>query len=298
MGKAIRGDDQTRGLTVHHNLVWACDEGIIVKGDDNLVYNNTVIGTGGHGSLIIPTREEPKKWWTPHEILPIQNLHSRFFNNYSGSIAYRHKPLPQNEGISHNLTVADGGPFEQSLVDVRPEAMATDEFDPRPRAGSKLIDAGIAVEGITDDFAKGTPDVGAYQHDRPVWQPGPSWRAPADIVFEIEAEVARSHALSQPAARQSITLPSKLRQADLSDAALRKLQLLYDKCWTDDELARRREAIRNRVKHPEESPEYQAQHARVVELHQAATKRLVEKAPTILSESELKIFQSVMPTGR
>ena len=41
-GIGLRGDDQTRGLTVHHNVTWDCGfYGIIVKGDDNLVYHNT-----------------------------------------------------------------------------------------------------------------------------------------------------------------------------------------------------------------------------------------------------------------
>jgi hypothetical protein len=43
----IRGDDQTRGLTVHHNVVWDCGwAGIVVKGDRNGVHNNTVLGSG------------------------------------------------------------------------------------------------------------------------------------------------------------------------------------------------------------------------------------------------------------
>ena len=68
----------------------------------------------------------------------------------------------------------------------------------------------------------------------------------------------------------------------------------FDACWTDEEIERRRAAIRGRKTFPESSPEYRAHHAIVVELHRAATRRFVEKAPTVLSESELDRFRRVM----
>ena len=202
MGKGIRGDDQTRGLTVHHNLVWACDEGIIVKGDENMVYHNTILGTEGHGALLIPTREEPKKWWTRHEILPIQNLHSRFFNNYSEAVVYRNDPIPQNEGIAHNfVTNSENGSYDATLVNAQPTALASGKFDPRPRRKATLIDAGMILEGVTENYAGAAPDPGAYEYGKPMWRPGPSWAATEDLVLKIEAEVARSHKLTKPAAQ-------------------------------------------------------------------------------------------------
>ncbi len=299
MGKAIRGDDQTRGLTVHHNLVWACDEGIIVKGDHNAVYHNTILGTEGHGALIIPTRQEPKKWWTRHELLPIQNLHSRFFNNYSETVIYRHGPVGQNDQITHNA-VADSkrASFATALTNVDPTAIGTDKFDPRPQQGSFLVDAGTVAEGLTEDYAGTAPDPGAYEHRKPIWRPGPSWTSPEDLILEIEAEVARSHALTHPAARRSIPLPERLRSSGLSEASLQQLQLLYDSCWTDEELKQRTGAVRSRESFPKTSSEYRAQHSIVVELHRTATQRLIEKAPTVLSQPDLKLFYQVMPQNR
>ncbi len=299
MGKGIRGDDQTRGLTVHHNLVWACDEGIIVKGDENTVYHNTILGTEGHGALMIPTRQEPKKWWTRHEVLATQNLHSRFFNNYSEALVYRHEPIPQNKGITHNIVAdSEDKSYDATLINVKPTALEAGELDPRPRSDASVIDAGMILEGLTEDYAGAGPDAGAYEHGEPIWRPGPSWAAPKDLVLEIEAEVARSHALTHPAARQSIPLPEKLRRSGLSDTSLQKLQLLYDACWTDEELNQRRAAIRSRETFPKSSAEYRAHHAVVAELHRAAIQRLVEKAPTVLSDSELDRFQRVMSPKR
>jgi hypothetical protein len=299
MGKAIRGDDQTRGLTVHHNLVWACDEGIIVKGDDNMVYHNSILGIDGHGALMIPTRQEPEKWWTRHEILPIQNLHSRFFNNYSEAVVYRYDPIPQNVGITHNfVSDSEGKSPETTLVEINPMALETGEFDPRPRPNAFLVDAGAIVEGLTDDYNGAAPDAGAYEHGEPMWRPGPTWTAPEDLVLEIEAEVARSHALTHPAARQSIPLPEKLRRSDLSEASIEKLQVLYDTCWTDEELKRRGMAIRSRQRYPESTPGYRDHHAIVVELHRTATRRLLEKAPTVLSQSDLERFLRLMSPAK
>ena len=39
----LRGDDQTRGLTFHRNVVWNCRRGMIMKGNLNKVYHNTVL---------------------------------------------------------------------------------------------------------------------------------------------------------------------------------------------------------------------------------------------------------------
>ncbi len=294
MGKGIRGDDQTRGLTVHHNLVWSCDEGIIVKGDDNTVYHNTILGADGHGALLIPTRQEPQKWWTRHEILPVQNLHSRFFNNYCETVAFRHAPIPQNVGITHNLPDSKETPFEATLVNVKPAALEDASLDPRPRPDAFLVDAGTIVSEITDDYVGDAPDPGAYESGKPGWRPGPSWTVPEDLVLEIEAEVARSHPLARPAARQSIPLPEKLRRSELSRSSLEKLQDLYDTCWTDEELEQRRKAIRVRSTLPDSSPEHQAQHAIVREFHQRAAQRFIEKAQTVLSGDQLDTFNRLM----
>jgi len=86
-GLGIRGDDQTRQLTVHHNVVWDCGAaGIIVKGDFNRVDNNTVLFIGSQSRpgafLNMPTRPEPgKPWRKQFSLLKTQNAHSEIFNN-------------------------------------------------------------------------------------------------------------------------------------------------------------------------------------------------------------------------
>jgi len=170
-GLGIRGDDQTRNLTVHHNVVWDCGrDGIIVKGDCNLVANNTVfdIGTPTHpgNAIDLPTRPEPRKWWRDQfPLLRVQNAHSRIFNNLAPSITSNAKgrPFPPGPNFAANLAI-DPPP----LIDPA-------HFDFRPQRPSRLIDAGRPIAGITDGFAGEAPDVGACESGAKRWIPGITW---------------------------------------------------------------------------------------------------------------------------
>jgi len=167
-GLGIRGDDQTRSLTVHHNVVWDCGrDGIIVKGDHNRVFNNTVFDIGGEkaeGNYISLHRApEPKKWWRKqHPLLNVQNEHSTIFNNAALTITgdQRGKPFPESKNVANN--------WREKRLDLAAKA----GLDFRPRAGSPLVDAGRRIEGFTDGFAGKAPDIGAYEHGRGRWIPG------------------------------------------------------------------------------------------------------------------------------
>jgi len=291
MGKAIRGDDQTRGLTVHHNLVWACDEGIIVKGDHNKVYHNTILGSGEHGVLIIPTRQEPKKWWTPHPILSVQNTNSLFFNNYCEGIVYRHKPIPQNHGISHNVTYAGKTPYVDVLVKVGEAALGSGQPDARPRRNATIIDRGRVVTGLTDGYVGDAPDVGAYEYGKPPWRAGALRSAPRDIVLPIQAEVARSWALKR-GGKASIPLPRRLKDSNLSALSKQRLQRLYDTCWMPEEIETRRDAIQRRGSPGD--PAYEQHHQVVADLHRRVFERLVDRAPAVLSDREVECFRDLV----
>ena len=167
LGLGIRGDDQTRSLTVHHNVVWDCGrDGIIVKGDFNLVCNNTVFGIGGRsrtGNFInLHVEPEPEKWWRKQApLLPAQNQHSRVVNNAAATIVGGNAGEPcRGVSLSHNYARPD-----LPLMDPR-------AFDFRPKAGSPLVDAGEAIPGITDGFSGAAPDIGAYEQGRDSWRAG------------------------------------------------------------------------------------------------------------------------------
>jgi hypothetical protein len=185
-GIGLRGDDQTRGLTVHHNVVWDCGYvGIVVKGDDNAVFHNTLIDGRG-GVFMIPTVAEPKKWWTRLPTLPVQNFNSRMFNNAAAAAWWEDKPLPDRSRIVGNVfgeTIARRGIGKTYMPAANAVWFAdVDALDFRPAPKSPLIGAGIPVAppaGANESAGQGktpqNPDAGAYQRNEPYWIPGATW---------------------------------------------------------------------------------------------------------------------------
>ena len=167
-GLGIRGDDQTRGLSVHHNVVWDTGrDGIIVKGDYNAVYNNTVFEIGTkqrRGNYIsLHTEPEPYKWWRKQfPLLKVQNVNSVVFNNAAATITCdrRGTPFPAGPNISHN--------FQGEHLDLCDPG----NLDFRPSQSSPLVDAGKAVAGMVVEFKGKAPDIGAYEHGGEHWKAG------------------------------------------------------------------------------------------------------------------------------
>ncbi|VGO23145.1 right-handed parallel beta-helix repeat-containing protein [Pontiella sulfatireligans] len=269
-GKGMRGDDQTRGLTFHHNVIWNCDEGMIVKGDFNTCYNNTILGSDGHGCLIIPTRPEPRKWWAKNKFLDVQNLNSVFCSNLVETISYRYDPLPGDQ-VHSNVEFA-GLPFKDRLISFG----GARSFNPE---WIKELDSNI----------------GAYESGVEPWRAGADWQAPSiGIELSINAEVARGWRLDAPQRAPVVRLSAKLLNSKLSAVSLNKLQQLYSECWTPKEAATRKTAIRKRGEYEAGSAEYKALHAQVVGLHRAANECLQERAGEVLAGSELTLFYEVM----
>lgn len=184
-GMGIRGDDQTRGLTVHHNVVWNTGlQGMIVKGDFNQVYNNTIFHITEAGSLIMPVREEPKKWWTRNEILKQQNKNSIFVNNTADIVAWRNEIKTPDifknnlfflELTQRQLKNANPSEFVRDLL------QAPENWDFSPKTGTVLVDSGMPVEGLTLKSVGSHPDVGAYELGGTKWIPGATWK-PDDLI--------------------------------------------------------------------------------------------------------------------
>lgn len=194
MGIGLRGDDQTRGLIAHHNVIWDCGTwGLNVKGDDNLVFNNTLVGGSG-GIILLPTDAEPRKWWTPHPTLPVQNANSRYLNNAAAMLFCRSEPLSDRSRFVANLFPSEQAGHRPQEPPPSNAAWFVDSgnFDFRPAPGSPLIDAAVPVEDNpgTADATSGT-DLGAYSHDGPYWIPGATWLDDRLDVPPVMAEVAR-----------------------------------------------------------------------------------------------------------
>ena len=163
----IRGDDLTRNLLVHHNVVWNCSEkGIIVKGDRNRVFNNTCL-YNQRIDILAPSRAEPFKAWRPSQhphLLDKQNANTHIANNcapaISGTFSWQKEPAPPLGRTENNY---HGG---------NPRLTGPAKRDFRPRPGSPLIDVGRHIAGITDGYRGRAPDIGAYESGGLHWLPG------------------------------------------------------------------------------------------------------------------------------
>jgi hypothetical protein len=166
----IRADDQSRSVTLHHNVMWGSKTGsLVVKGDDNAVYHNTSLSpkSKSHWGLNVQVWAEPDK---PHyrklwPLLPEQNANTPVWNNLSHKITDHHngRVYPADDRrLSHNLIIEN------------PDSMLVDPagLDFRPKQGSALIDAAKPIKGINDDFVGKAPDIGAYEYGGKYWLPG------------------------------------------------------------------------------------------------------------------------------
>jgi len=169
IGLGIRGDDQTRNMTVHHNVIWNVGlEAIIVKGEYNKVYNNTSFhlkpGCRFGNAIRLDTEPEPYKAWKMDQpLLNEQNAQSLVFNNLVGFLRAEYHgetPLKHASNVTNNI------------LDYAPELRDPENFDFRPKEGSNLIDAGKVMPGLTDHFEGEAPDVGAYEYGGINWKPG------------------------------------------------------------------------------------------------------------------------------
>lgn len=159
-GNGIRGDDRTRGLIVHHNVVWNCrHKGIITKGDSNKVYSNTAL-SNPEVDILVPRHPLPGKV----NELSLQNLHSETINNCAsvicGTYLFERKQEPPPGKVDSNYS----GP--------NPMLQDPANLDFRPRGNSPLTDSGRLIPQITDGYRAKAPDIGAYEFGRPRWLPG------------------------------------------------------------------------------------------------------------------------------
>ncbi len=159
----IRGDDKTRGLRIHHNVVWNIRrDGIVVKGGQNRVYNNTCFANGA-ADILFFSGPEVDKWWQKWAgRYEHQNEDSLLINNCAKVIVStrkRHDPgLPGDHSNNYTGSV--------------PKLVDPEHLDFRPRADSPLVDAGRVVEGVTAPFQGAAPDIGAYEFGAEPWWPG------------------------------------------------------------------------------------------------------------------------------
>jgi hypothetical protein len=190
--KCVRGDDQTRNLTVHHCVVFQCGNlggqihgfATVIKGDNNTVYHNTIFDAGSVGMLDFSSPEPFKPWVHQWPLLKVQNNHSLFFNNaaypWQGDIGPkpRHSVVPAGVETGGTVRLVDDQlPDREHSTDDGMAIGSSRDFRPRP--STPLVGTGANVPPYT--VPTGPIDIGAYQRNEPMWEPGCS--LPACVAY-------------------------------------------------------------------------------------------------------------------
>ncbi len=157
--------DGTNGI-MHHNLAWNCESGgIMVKGNNHQVYNNTVLSSGSKNDIIV------------FQINSSDHSNTVIKNNAADKIAnHRVNDVEINFGT---YTINWNGYKESISLNSILEDTSNSNFS--PSSGSPLIDAGTIISGITDQYTNNgaAPDIGAYERGNSNWIAGHDWNVDA-----------------------------------------------------------------------------------------------------------------------
>jgi len=143
--------------TAHHNVIWNTN-GMMIKGNDQKIYNNTVLINKQNGIIILNESGSNSRTISHNNLVEKMSGHrSKYIalpgissNNWNGYTM---------SGSSEGLIV------NKSLLNFSPLATS-----------SAIIDQGILFEEYQSDFETiGLPDIGAYEYGGEYWQAGISW---------------------------------------------------------------------------------------------------------------------------
>ncbi|WP_170148048.1 carbohydrate binding domain-containing protein [Marinoscillum furvescens] len=153
-------DNSTVDVVVDHNVLWNLEwAGIQINwaGTNLQIYNNTV------WSMDSPESSTMGRWVNGYEFTNVP-----VYNTLANNSEYHATDLKNNVTLE-----LDADPFED---------FANRNF--MPKEGIMAVDAGMSIDGITDNSSGEAPDAGAYERGQPYWVPGPDWQpsgaAPSD----------------------------------------------------------------------------------------------------------------------
>lgn len=132
--------------SVHHNVIWNCGKGMMIKGDNHKIYNNTVWGSPLGNDIIILDEMN-------------SNSNSQIFNNLSDKISGHRAKSSLEYPIPGSVTTNYNG-YEQSssVVELIPEW----ERYVFHSDSDAINEAGTVVEGLPQNFSGTAPSIGAY----------------------------------------------------------------------------------------------------------------------------------------
>ncbi len=159
-GARFDGNGEGNNGLMHHNVIWNVEGGIMVKGYDHSLYNNTAFDNGSKNDVIVMIDQGGNQGTSTKN-----NAANKISGHRSGT--YSDYPVPGN--YENNWNGYETGTDIKSLL------MDPENYDFRPLPNSLLVNAGINIEGITDEYVGEAPDIGAYEHGGEFWRAGISW---------------------------------------------------------------------------------------------------------------------------
>tara|TARA_Y100001970_G_scaffold290273_1_gene423340 strand:- start:35608 stop:37662 length:2055 start_codon:yes stop_codon:yes gene_type:complete len=159
-GARFDGEGDGYGGHMHNNVIWNVVGGIMVKGYNHNIYNNTAFDNGDKNDIIIMIDQGGNEG-----TITINNASNKIAGHRTGT--YDSYPVPgiyqsNWNGYETNLDIKD------FLVDV-------ENYDFSPIAGSPLIDNGSIYNNLNISYNGINPDIGAYEYGGEYWTPGITW---------------------------------------------------------------------------------------------------------------------------
>ena len=159
-GSRFDGNGAGNNGLMHHNVIWNVQGGIMIKGYEHMLYNNTAFDNGDKNDIIVMIEQGGNEGTETRN-----NAANKIAGHRSGT--YNDYPVPGT--YDHNWNGYETNNDVKSML-VDPE-----NFDFRPIEGSALIDSGAIISGITENYIGSAPDIGAYEYGGDYWVPGISW---------------------------------------------------------------------------------------------------------------------------
>ena len=159
-GARFDGEGDGYGGHIHHNVIWNVQGGIMVKGHDHNIYNNTAFDNGDKNDIIIMIEQGGNEG-----TYTINNIANKIAGHRTGN--YDSYPVPGNYENNWNGYETDLN-IKNLLVDV-------ENYNFTPIESSELIDNGLIYENLDISYTGDSPDLGAYEYSGEYWVPGITW---------------------------------------------------------------------------------------------------------------------------
>ncbi len=160
-------DNDAEAFSVHHNVVWNVEWTNIQinwNGKDINVFNNTFVKAKGGTMGFWRRKADPKKG-RPN---PDKLTNVKVWNNITDRLA-----VDQDGNQETERTWDEQANRQNNLID-RNSFVDYKGNNFRLKSGSKAVDFGREINGITNGFKGKSPDVGAYELGDN-WKPGINW---------------------------------------------------------------------------------------------------------------------------